>query len=177
MKATTWSDRRATDIGTSDIQKAWPMLKWTRQWRCFRLAVDEQAVDRIELVAEVDARRADRRQVAQAGADGVAQIADVERARRRPRRCRSRRSRRAPSLAEQRLCALRTIPRASRARRSAGRSRSSGLTSKRPQPRMLVAPPRKYRLKNGTFGSTSPSGVDGTEVEAIGHRRTPADAR
>src|SRR6266581_3376759 len=32
----------------------------------------------------------------------------------------------------------------------------NGLTSKRPHPRMLVAPPRKYRLKNGTLDE-SPS--------------------
>ena len=43
-----------------------------------RRAVDQQPRDRIQLIAEVEADRADRRLVAQAGADGVAQVVETE---------------------------------------------------------------------------------------------------
>ena len=54
------------------------MEKWNRNRRALGLAVDEQPGDRIELVAEIDADRADRRQVAQARTDVVAQVVQVE---------------------------------------------------------------------------------------------------
>ena len=43
-----------------------------------RLAVDEQPLDRIQLIADVEARRTDRRLVAEPGPDGVSQIAEVD---------------------------------------------------------------------------------------------------
>ena len=52
------------------------MLKWMRQRRCCGWPFTELG-DGIELVAEVEADRADRRLIAQARADRVAQIAEV----------------------------------------------------------------------------------------------------
>ena len=66
-KATTWSERLATTsadltserLTDAEVHAPAPLL---------RLAVDEQALDRIQLVADVEARRTDRRQVAEARA-------------------------------------------------------------------------------------------------------------
>ena len=107
-----------------------------------RFAVDQQAFDRVELVADVEARRPDGRLVAEARTNGVAQIAEVEV-----------------------LASRQTLPKSKNAtapnfpfsgtRTSAdpssidsppiGKPSDNGLTSKRPHPRMLDEPPRKKR--------------------------------
>ena len=54
------------------------MLKWMRHCRACGLAVHEQTRNRVELIAEVEADRPDRRLVAQARPDGVAQVVQIE---------------------------------------------------------------------------------------------------
>ena len=56
-------------------QNAWPIEKWNRNRRGCGLPLTSRPGNRVELVAEIDAQRADRRQVAKAGADVVAQVA------------------------------------------------------------------------------------------------------
>src|SRR5262245_27490360 len=75
MKATTWSDLRATDMGRleglahAEVDPPPPRL---------RLAVDQQVGDRVHLIAEIKAQRSYRRHIAEPWSYRVAQITDVE---------------------------------------------------------------------------------------------------
>src|SRR5690349_20569880 len=72
-KATTCRDRRAADIseGLTDAEVDAPVA-------LLRITIDPEVVDLRQLVAEIESRRSNRREIAQARTDGVTEIADVE---------------------------------------------------------------------------------------------------
>src|SRR6187455_2212207 len=73
-KATTWSDRLtmfcSEGLADAEVNAPLPLL---------RLAIHLETVDRIELIAEIDARRADRCLIPQTRTDGVVEVIQVER--------------------------------------------------------------------------------------------------
>src|SRR3954466_15449162 len=94
MKATTWSERLATDICSAPLGLGLCLFEnsGSRRWALegltdaevhapaalFGRAVDEQTFERIELIPEVHTDRTDWSQVAQPRADGVAHVTGIE---------------------------------------------------------------------------------------------------
>src|SRR5688572_29280693 len=81
--ATTWSDLRANDILIPEPSSLMPSegladAEVHAEGPFLWLAVDEKAFDRIDLKADVEAYRTNRRLVAEAGTRRVAQVAQVE---------------------------------------------------------------------------------------------------
>src|SRR5688572_16680855 len=77
-KAMTWRERLVNDIRGSATSESLSDAEMDADAALLRFAVDQQSFDRIELVADVEARRSDRRLIAEARADGIEQIAEVE---------------------------------------------------------------------------------------------------
>src|SRR4051812_3068436 len=77
--ATTCSERRAMDMVVKlPVLESLPDAEVHAPVTLLRFAVHLQVLDGCELVAEVDARRADWGEVPQARSGGVAQVAEVE---------------------------------------------------------------------------------------------------
>src|SRR6185503_17458370 len=79
-KAMTWRKRLVYDI-TAPASECLPDAEVHPEAALLRLPVDEQSVDRIQLIADVEPRRTDRRLIAEAWTHRPSQIGGVDVAR------------------------------------------------------------------------------------------------